>query len=155
MNVYRILKEPYWTDPLSVIGAERFPGRWNSIGLGILYTASSPALALLETIAHFPNDDVDRLPALRLFPLRLPNDRFRYVDPSSLPDNWETPELVHIMQHFFDEWLQQPDVLTLAVPSAVLDVSYNFLIHPAHPDFSAIDIETPFFLRFDKRLWRR
>lgn len=64
MQIYRILKEPYWHDPLSVVGAEMAGGRWNPPGLGVLYAATSPALALLETLVHFPKVSYHQLPKL-------------------------------------------------------------------------------------------
>ena len=77
MNVYRILKEPYWDDPLSVIGAEITGGRWNPPGQGILYTATSPELALLETLVHFPKVVYKQLPRLRVFTLEIPGGEVR------------------------------------------------------------------------------
>ena len=46
MKVYRISKCEYIED-LEGTGAARYPGRWNSKGVYILYTAATPSLALL------------------------------------------------------------------------------------------------------------
>lgn len=155
MDVYRILKEPYWNDPLSVVGAERSPGRWNQAGQGILYTSSSPALSLLETMVHLPQVDYDALPALRLFSLQLPDEAIWWIDPAILPQNWQDPSLQPVTQRFFEHWQQQPTYLALAVPSAILDVSYNFLIHPAYPRFGDLTIQYQKAIEFERRLWKR
>ena len=154
MDVFRILKEPFWTDPLSVRGAEIAPGRWNTSGQGILYTSSSPALALLETIAHLPQSAYEQLPALRLFTLSIPQEDVRWIDPRSLPIDWAEPEQLPLTQPFFSEWLNEPADLALAVPSAILLVSVNFLIHPQHPRFDQIQIRSGYDLPFNRRLWR-
>ncbi len=152
MDVYRILKEPYWYDPLSVVGAEIAGGRWNPPGIGILYTASSPALALLETLVHFPRIPYERLPRLRLFTLQVPDD-VRWIYPDLLPDEWTDPTAVSLTQAIFAEWLNQPADLALAVPSAVLAISFNFLLHPKHPRYKEIEVVGEEDVRLDKRLW--
>ncbi|WPP52028.1 RES family NAD+ phosphorylase [Catalinimonas niigatensis] len=52
---YRITKSKYARD-LSGTGAYLNGGRWNHPGTYILYTASSVALATLETLAHIRKD---------------------------------------------------------------------------------------------------
>lgn len=154
MDVFRILKEPYWTDPLSVVGAQKAPGRWNPKGLGILYTSSSPALALLETMVHFPAVDYEDLPALRLFTLSIPDDEIRWANPALLPPDWDDPAQLPVTQTHFQEWLLTPSELVLAVPSAVLAVSWNFLIHPQHPRFEQIQILHQKDIALERRLWK-
>jgi len=155
VKVYRILKEPYWHDPLSVIGAEIAGGRWNPPGLGILYTATSPELALLETLVHFPGVNYDQLPRLRLFTLQIPDGEIRWIYPDLLPDAWADATALPLTQRVFMEWLQQPVDLGLGVPSAVLDISYNIILHPKHPFFSDIQVLGQQDLLLDRRLWNR
>lgn len=153
MKVYRILKEPYWHDPLSAIGAERTGGRWNPPGQGILYTASSPELALLETLVHFPKVIYDQLPRLRVFTLAVPDGEIRWIYPELLPDEWAEPTALPLTQAIFREWLQNPFDVGLGVPSAVVDISYNVLLHPKHPIYSTIRVVGEQDLILDRRLW--
>ncbi len=153
MEVYRILKEPYWDDPLSVIGAEIAGGRWNPPGVGILYTASSPALALLETLVHFPKIPYDQLPALRIFTLQIPVDEVRWIYADLLPDEWAYPTALPLTQSIFGEWLQSPLDLGLGVPSAVMDISHNVLFHPKHCLYRDITVSGSQDLVLDQRLW--
>ena len=153
MKLYRILKEPYWHDPLSVVGAELTGGRWNPPGKGILYTASSPELALLETLVHFPKVFYDQIPRLRIFMLELPVGEIRWIYPELLPDEWAEPTALPLTQTIFTEWLQHPFDLGLGVPSAVIDISYNVLLHPKHTLYSAIEVVDEQDLILDQRLW--
>ncbi|GAB2553510.1 hypothetical protein GCM10027190_00010 [Spirosoma areae] len=34
------------------------------------------------------------------------------------------------------DWLKQPDVLTVSVPSAIVSRSRNYLLHTLHPGFA-------------------
>ena len=153
MNVYRILKEPYWHDPLSVIGAELTGGRWNPPDRGILYTASSPELALLETLVHFPKVSYDQLPRLRVFTLAVLEGEIRWIYPELLPDEWAEPTALPLTQTVFGEWLNEPADLGLGVPSVVMDISYNVLLHPKHPLFATISVIGQQDLVLDRRLW--
>ena len=115
-----------------MVGAEIAGGRWNPPGLGVLYTASSPELALLETLVHFPKVPYDQLPRLRVFTLEVPEGEVRWIYPELLPDEWAEPTALPLTQTVFSEWLHNPLDLGLGVPSAVVDISYNVLLHPRH-----------------------
>lgn len=153
MKVYRILKEPYWHDPLSVVGAAVAGGRWNPPGRGILYTATSPELALLETMVHFPKVIYDQLPRLRMFTLEVPDGEVRWIYPELLPEEWAEPTALPLTQIIFSEWLQTPADLGLGVPSAVIDISYNVLLHPKHSLYKTLSIVGQQDLLLDQRLW--
>lgn len=154
MLLYRILKTPYLTDPLATIGAAKSPGRWNPKGKGILYTASSPALALLETLVHFERVPYADLPQMRLFTLEIDDAAIRYVRADLLPNTWKNPADIRITQELLSDWIDQPSSLAVGVPSAILDVSYNFLLAPNHPDYAAMRIANALDLMLDTRLWR-
>lgn len=152
MEVYHILKEPYWNDPLSVVGAEIAGGPWSPPGMGILYTISSPALALLETLVHFPRMIYNHFPRLRIFSLQIPDD-IRWIYPDLLPDEWAGPTAVPLTRYLFAEWLEQPADLALAVSSAVLAISFNYLLHPKHPLYKEIELSNQEDVALDWHLW--
>ena len=155
MNIYRINKAPYHTDPLSVIGSQRYGGRWNPRGTGILYTARSPELALLETIVHLPPLTLPELPQLWLSTLRLPDEPnlVFWLEPDRLPPYWQTGTLAETGL-IMSDWLQNPFALAVAVPSAILDEAYNILLHPAHPAFSRVEVLAQRPIPLDRRLVR-
>lgn len=136
-----------------MIGAEIAGGRWNPPGTGILYTATSPALALLETLVHFPKISYNQLPSLRVFTLQIPDGQVRWIDPNLLPDEWAYPTALPLTQSIFGEWLQNPVDLAIGVPSVVMDISYNVLLHPKHPLYQTISISNSQELILDQRLW--
>lgn len=153
MKLYRILKEPYWHNPLSVVGADIAGGRWNPLGQGVLYTATSPELGLLETLVHFPKVPYGLLPRLRVFTLEIPEGEIRWIYPDLLPDEWAEPTALPLTQTVFSEWLHEPLDLGLGVPSAVVDISYNVLLHPRHALYPAVEVTGQQDLILDQRLW--
>jgi RES domain-containing protein len=155
MKVYRINKEPYRTEPLSVAGSFRHGGRWNPKGVGILYSSRTPELSLLETLVHLPPLTLAEVPPLWLSTLQLPEapETVFWLDPSRLPDYWKTGTLAET-QTILTEWLMDPFCLALAVPSAILDLSYILLLHPAHPDYRRVEVVDQRELVLDARLVR-
>lgn len=153
MNVYRINKDPYHRDPLSVFGSEQYGGRWNPKGLGVLYTSQSPELALLETLVHLPPVTLLEIPQLWLSTIRLPegNETIFWIIPDSLPAYWQSGTLA-ATQDILADWLHKPFSLAVAVPSAIIDVSYNLLLHPAHPAFGEVEVINQRRLPLDNRL---
>ncbi len=141
MNVYRINKEPYHTDPLSVVGSYRHGGRWNPRGIGILYTSRTPELSLLETLVHLPPLTLSEIPSLWISTIRIPDDSetIFWLSPEKLPANWKNGTLTEI-QWILSEWLLDPFCLALAVPSAVMNLSFNILLHPNHPAYQQVEV---------------
>ena len=153
MDVYRINKEPYHREPLSVVGSHQHGGRWNPKGIGILYTSRTPELALLETMVHLPPLTLGELPQLWLSTLRLPDeaDSIFWLDTAKLPVYWKGGTLSET-QTILSDWLQAPFCLAMAVPSVILEISYNILLHPQHAAFADVEVirQTP--IPLDSRL---
>ena len=51
-----------------------------------------------------------------------------------------------------DRWLAGRETAILKVPSAIIDLEYNYLLNPAHPDFDQIKIAVVKPFTFDSRL---
>lgn len=151
MLVYRLYKSAYITEPLSAEGARRAGGRWNPKVYPVLYTSATPELALLEVLAHLNPRFV---PEFHLLVLEIP-DIHRKVALTDLPVEWQNEEQYEPMQSYLLDWLNQPDTLTVSVPSAIVDRSQNYLLHTLHPDFSRsvrVVENKPFAV--DQRLFR-
>lgn len=149
MLVYRLYKSAYITEPLSAEGARRAGGRWTPKGYPILYTSATPELALLEIVAHL---NPSFIPSFHLLILDIP-DQHRAVALTDLPDTWQDEQEVESLQSYLFDWLRQPDVLTVSVPSAIVNRSRNYLVHTLHPGFTQdvkIVENAPF--RIDNRL---
>lgn len=150
--VYRLIRDKYRHDPLSVEGSRLFGGRWNPKGTGILYATSTPELGLIETLAHAPAVRYEDLPLYWVFPMEIPDD-IRYYSREDLPDYWQD-ETYDRTQLWLSDWLASPDQLALAVPSVLVSLSCNILLHPAHPLYSQIHIIGGEIQPVDRRLWR-
>lgn len=132
MLVYRLYKSTYIAQPLSAEGARRAGGRWNPKGYPILYTSSTPELALLEIVAHL---NPSFIPSFHLLVLDIP-DQYQAVALADLPVNWQDEQEVESVQSHLLDWLTQPTELTVSVPSAIVSRSRNYLLNTLHPDFS-------------------
>lgn len=147
---YRLVKERFIDTPLSSEGAKRYGGRWNPPGIGILYTSASPELALLEQLVHLPALPYQDLPKLFLITLALP------FAPKSIEfplPNWRDPANFQQNHTLLKSWLNDPDVMSIRVPSAVVPESHNFLLHPLHNDYAKIEVLSSLPFNIDPRLW--
>ena len=153
LTVYRTVKAKYAQDPLATEGARLYGGRWNPKGYPLLYTTSSPALALVESLVHQPRVRYEKLPKLILFTLEVPDDPVTTYAPEALPAYWNE-ESYERSQWILHDWLQKPTTLVAAVPSVVVPMSYNYLLHPAHPHFAQIRVVKQEPFPIEHRLWQ-
>lgn len=153
VRAYRLIKERFVDTPLSAEGSRRWGGRWNPAGIGVLYTSASPELTLLEQLVHLPTLPYDDLPRLCLLTLELP-EAPQLLTPAQLPATWRDEADFTANHALLTDWLQQPHVLAVGVPSAVVPDSFNYLLHPRHPAFGKVRVvgSKPFLI--DPRLWR-
>ena len=151
LTVYRTVKVKYEHEPLATEGARLFGGRWNPKGYALLYTTSSPALALVESLVHQPRVKYEKLPKLMLFTLDVPND-VTFFPPTELPAYWND-ENYERTQWILRDWLNNPVTLIAAVPSVVVPMSYNYLVYPGHPGFSKIQVVKQEHFPIAHRLW--
>lgn len=143
----------YQAYDLSGKGAEKTGGRWNRPGRPVVYTASTVALACLETVVHLNAGD---LPLNRfLVRIELPDrlwaacQRLRPVD---LPTGWSAIPEGKVSLDVGDAWLAAASTALLAVPSVIVPEEYNVLLNPLHADAAALKAikARPWF--YDQRL---
>jgi RES domain-containing protein len=151
-TVYRLIREKFRQTPLSTEGSRLYGGRWNPKGTGILYATSTPELGLIESLAHAPAVRYEELPVYWLFSLHVPDD-IRYIDRAALPPFWQD-ETYERTQLWLADWLANPDSLGVALPSVLVPLSYNILLHPAHPRFTEVRVAGQEIQPIDRRLWR-
>ncbi|MEZ0542392.1 RES family NAD+ phosphorylase [Fibrella arboris] len=151
-TVYRIIRDKFRDTPLSVEGSRLFGGRWNPKGTGVLYTTSTPELGLVETLAHAPGIRYEELPTYWVFSIDVPDD-IRYYHRDELPDYWQEDTYERTQQWLID-WLTNPDCLGIAVPSVLVPLSYNIILHPAYPTFPQVRVLAQEIQPIDRRLRR-
>lgn len=123
MIVYRITHQKYggWlTSPGT-------PGRWNSKGHKVLYTACNISLALLENLYArrgygFNND-------YSITVISVKGSNLLEYRPETLPPGWNDPANYATAQKIGDAWYQAHKQLMLKVPSAILPVEYNIVFN--------------------------
>lgn len=147
---WRIVKTRFAAQAFDGEGARLYGGRWNSVGVRMVYTAGSVSLAVLEILVHLENTDV--LPAYSLCAVHFDDTVVTNLDRARLPPNWRDspspPELLTIG----DAWIASGKSAVLEVPSAIVESESNYLINPAHPDFASVVIEPSQPFTFDPRL---
>jgi len=149
MLLYRISLCKRASD-LSGAGAKLFGGRWNSIGVPMLYLASSRALAALEVLAHLtPIQDPQDF-CITIF--EVPEHSQEEIEKYLLPENWNSYPAPSLLKKKGDAFVKANNSLLLKVPSAIVEDEYNYLINVNHPLLSKVKIlgSKPFV--FDKRL---
>ncbi len=149
MLVYRLTKGKY-KDQLSGIGAAIMGGRWNSLGIEIIYSATNRALAMSEVAVHVAFELLKD--NYHMMEVELPDD-FLEVSPSSLLEEWNSFPYNESSRHIGDTFVINNEALALRVPSAVVQGEWNVLINPRHKKFSRIKITNVVPFRLDRRLF--
>jgi len=151
-TAWRIVKTRFAAQAFDGEGARLNGGRWNSVGVRMVYTAASISLAVLELVVHLENTDV--LHSYSLCAVHFDDAAVTRLDRSRLPINWADspapPELFAIG----DAWIAGQSSVVLEVPSAVIESETNYLINPGHPGFKSLIIDPPRPFTLDPRLLR-
>lgn len=135
------------------MGARRTPGRWNSLGTALVYSASSLSLAALEKFVHLGEDGaaisfasyaIEIPPSVSSLRLNIPD----------LPKDWRDVPAPQSTQEIGDNWYLGMGSAVFIVPSTVTEGESNLLLNPTHPDFSKIKIADGIAYSYDSRMWK-
>lgn len=139
---------------LSGIGGLRASARWHTAGHPIIYTAESPASAILEILVNLEIDTIDDLPAsYTLMKITVPDVLLdAEIEESDLPIDWR--ENVSISREIGDIWLNGGKGVVLSVPSAIVPFTTNLLINPDHPNIKDVEIVAHGNYPFDERIFK-
>jgi RES domain-containing protein len=118
-----------------------------------VYTAASLSLAILEISVHLQQTAF--LSSYVVFELGFSDTLVQELDPALLPPNWRVSPAPPTTLAIGDDWIRTSSSAVLRVPSVIVPSEYNFLINPAHSDFSSITIGKPNPLDVDDRLLRK
>ena len=146
MEVFRIHNRRY--DPLDGLGAATVGGRWNPVGVRVVYGSRGYEGALLEQFVY----------AVRG---RLP--RHRVASRIVIPDDVEVPTLdVAEYPGWRDEvrsreigeaWATSQGCVALCVPSFVAQPwGWNVVINPEHPEFARVVVAETIDVLWDPRV---
>lgn len=144
-RLYRAVHGP----GLDGIGGTMAGGRWHSLGQRAVYFGATPAIVVLEKLAHV---DPDLLPEdLRLgcFEFKEPVSPTS-IDEKSLPQGWTERET--ITQKFGTDWLRAGSACLLKVPSVLLPEESNYLFNPQQEQARHLHAVSERAFSFDARL---
>lgn len=136
MSLWRIAADTpdYEAHDLSGKGAEVSGGRWNRVGVPLVYASTSRALACLETVVHLARHP---LPLNRyLVELHVPDAAWGAA-PTLAPEvlvGWDAQPVGKASLDWGSAWAAGRSSLLVRVPSVVVPEEHNVLLNPAHPD---------------------
>jgi|ERR1700694_5750419 len=147
MNVYRIALAKYARS----LAASGNAARWNSREVKMIYTASTRALACLENVVH--RSSIGLQDQFRIMVLDIPADvAITVLNREKLPAHW------HLFEHYpdtralGDAWISKGETAVCQVPSAIIAEEFNYLLNPAHAEFSKIKLVRTAVFEFDPRI---
>jgi RES domain-containing protein len=149
---WRLVKTRFLATAWDGEGARAVGGRWNSVGVPVVYVASSLSLALVEVLVHLP---AGLLAAYSAVPVSFEGTHAAELADRDLPADWREVPPPDSTRAIGDRFVADGRALALRVPSVVVPSESNYLLNPAHPAFASIRIGAPVSFPFDPRLVRR
>jgi RES domain-containing protein len=134
-------------------GARRYGSRWTPRGLPAVFTSATLSLAALE---RFVNTDPDLEP-VDLVAIAVDietNIAIETITVGALPPDWRTYPAPLGLAVIGERWLGEARSAILSVPSVVIPNERNFVLNPAHADFSRLTIHPSEPFSFDPRMWK-
>ena len=147
-EAWRIVKKKHAVTAFDGEGARLNGGRWNSVGVRVVYVSCTKSLAALETLVHLKLPVAFKYVAI---PLQFDDVLVETFPPATLPAGWDTEPPSLASQQIGDAWVKNSRSALLALPSVITGET-NYLLNPAHPDFKKISIGKPEPFAFDPRL---
>jgi RES domain-containing protein len=150
VKVYRLHKEKHIDSLLTGYGASLAGGRWNAVGVSLVYTSMNISLATLEVLVHTRR--VTRMQSLYLLcTMEVDDAQIMSQDPSTLGADWRANEASCVA--WTHRWLMEKRSVGLRVPSAVTDGEENVILNPSHPAFpQAVSVQGKRPATFDERV---
>jgi RES domain-containing protein len=148
-SAWRLTKTRYLATAWDGDGARTSGGRWNSVGIAVVYTSAALSLALVQTLIHVTSGV---LPAYTAVPIEFDDALVEVADTGELPRNWRDQPAPPATRAIGDTWVGSSKSALLRVPSVVVPIEFNYLVNPRHADFGRIRIGAPMPFPFDPRL---
>jgi RES domain-containing protein len=150
MTVYRIADTRHAI--FDSTGAMQSGGRWNSIGVPVIYASESYSGALLEVLVHINLNHPGK--SHRVVEISIPEHALvETINPKDLP-GWDADDL-KVSRKFGDLWVRESRSVALRVPNIVTGGrEYNLVFNPAHPAFARIEVGPPEIIQWDQRIFR-
>lgn len=150
MELYRITLSKY----ANQLYAPAYPGRWNSKGVPVIYCSWSRSLASLENLVHRGEKVLSSLFSIMVIDVK-DSVEMASIPLESLPDDWAmtSVDVYRNCQRLGDEWVKSSKSCLLEIPSAIIHEESNYIINPAHEDFSKVQLMRVEEFQFDERMF--
>jgi RES domain-containing protein len=115
-DAWRIVREKRANTAFDGEGARLHGGRWNSVGVRVVYVSRTKSLAALETLGHLPPPVTAKYVAIHL---QFDDVLVKTYIIAALPAGWyaEPPSLVS--RRIGDAWVKSARSPLLALPSMI------------------------------------
>lgn len=153
IKAVRITKTKHKKQAFTGIGTQFTSGRWHHKMTSMVYCSDTSALAALEVFVHL-QEEAKRIKFVS-FELDIPKSLILEVeDIATLPKRWRSQPPGAGTKKIGSDWVASMTSAVLSVPSTIIPSERNYLLNPAHSDFSKITILASEPLSFDARLWK-
>jgi RES domain-containing protein len=149
---WRIVPEDQAATAFDGEGGRLYGGRWNSVGVPMVYASEHQSLAALEIRVHIDRTKMRKL--YKCFTFQFDEQLMEVFRVGALPKDWQQEPPPPSLQQLGDNWVKSGASVILAVPSVVIPRELNYLINPKQRDFAKIKIEKPTDFAFDQRLFK-
>ena len=150
LEAWRVVKLKHVVTAFSGEGAAKFPGRWNSRGVVVVYASATRSLTALETLVHLNPPVIFKY---QIIGIEFDDDLLETLVSTELPSDWKMEPPPLSTRQLGDEWARSLRSPILAVPSVIIPEETNYLLNPAHPDFKSVAIGKPAPFALDPRLF--
>lgn len=150
--VCRLVKTRFAASPFDGEGARLFGGRWNQPGLRCSYASDTAALAILEVLVHLKTPGL--LDHYSICRASFDDSLVKRLPVGDLPDDWRSFPAPHSTRALGGQWIAEGHGAVLRVPSTIVPSEFNFVLNPAHPNFSKIRVLPAEPFSVDRRLGR-
>ncbi len=133
-------------------GARLYGGRWNSVGVPVVYASEHQSLAALEVRVHI--DKTRMLKIYKCFSFQFDEALMQVFRAGALPHDWQREPPPASLQQLGDDWVKSNASVILAVPSVIVPSEFDYLLNPKHDEFAKLRIARPTDFAFDRRLFR-
>jgi RES domain-containing protein len=155
IQAWRIIKKKHLPHALSGEGARLGGGRWNHVGISVVYASETLSLAALELFIHFTRRDITISKSLLAVPVLI-HETIKTIEMNleNLMPGWDTSPPPDFTRDIGTKWVESNASALLRVPSAIIPGEQNFVINIKHPDFTKIIVGEPRPFALDNRIWK-
>jgi RES domain-containing protein len=139
-SAWRLTKTKHLATTWDGEGAKRAGGRWNSVGVPVVYASATLSLALVEILVHLPNRI---LPAYSAVPVEIDESIIETIDIANLPSSWMDHPPPRETQAIGDRWVAEARSAAVRIPSVIVPSEFNYVLNPTHSDFARTRIGKP------------